>query len=208
MKHRLLLYILKFENHELIKIGITTELRKRIAQLRQMCDNPFDLVNSFIITGRKETVKILESQMLDDLRNDIPNTFPFQVDRNQPGNGITEVRLSRNLEIALDLVRGRVKLNTDIKIYKGIDFSGFYSAKIPRDFYPHNQEVGSILKPIGDLVNLEAQKLNIDPFVLLNEILFDRYKSQIQIKASAKSNFPDSGYFRVPHPRFKSDQSK
>lgn len=202
MKHNHLLYILKFANHNLIKVGISTDFRKRIEVLRQEYSDDFDLDNSFIITGRKETIRITEKQILDDLIQDVPAECPFD----DEASGCSEIRLSRNLDLIINLIQVKAELNKDICIIKGIDLSGFHSDIIPRELYPHTKEAYILLDRLNDLVIELAQQTKTPFIIALNEIVYQHFVSQGTLDPKKLKHQPETrNYFKVPHERLLLD---
>lgn len=203
MKHDLILYILRFVDQDLIKVGITTDLRRRIDLLRSDFKNQFDLINSYVATGRKETIKILEAQILDDLKRDIPDSLPFD----SGTTGSSEIRLSRNLPVIIKHIQNRMSINGDLTIFKGIDLSGFYSPNIPRDYYPHHEESSHYLSAIRNSIIELSKSRKVNPWVVINEILFEHFSASDSISPLVcDDQFPTENFYKVPHRRLIEDE--
>lgn len=197
MKHDLVVYILKFKSENLIKIGKTENLRQRIAEHRRHFQDEFDLVNSYVITGRKPSIHILEKQILDDLNNDIPPELDFIENH----KGASEIRYDRNLETILEIIKKRTELNCDVKIFYGIDLSGFASDLISNHFYPSEEEIESeVLSVSLGLMKEMAKERGTGILVVINEILFEYFVMTGRIKEKRSELRED--YFLVPDKRF------
>lgn len=193
IKHSLLLYILKFESKPWIKIGVSKNLGVRIKHFRKIYRDRFDLVESFVITGRTQTIKILESQLLDDSYEYVPDVIGET--RNLEGH--KEIRHSDILELIIPQFEQKAKLNTDLQLYSGIDLSGLKSDIIPRELFPHDTETYPVLKIISETIERTHDKKEYCYLLTLNEMLYQYLVSQGLFDKYPNDKKLKSGYFLV-----------
>ncbi len=129
MKHDLLIYILKLEYLPFIKLGKSENLRIRIKQIVKEYECLIDYNESYVIKASATYIKHQERQLLNDIPFDLTDEEyePFE-----NSTGSTELRKESNLEKIIEYFNLKKSLfKLDIDIIKGINFSGFYSPRIP-----------------------------------------------------------------------------
>lgn len=107
------LYILKFRNHDVIKIGITNNTTTRA---RALGLSHFDLENSYTIHGESSAIRRLEKQLHEDFRTN--KITPGK----QLSSGNTELFSSSIIEKVLAEIRHKIERfpHHNLQIMKGI----------------------------------------------------------------------------------------
>lgn len=143
------LYILKFQNFDLVKIGVTRGLNSRITTLEKELGVEFDLNESYLFyASNSRLIRALEMQFLHDLYNDfVPDTHPYCLPRHSKMT-YKEIRLDRNIENLLNLFLTKVnELDLPFDFYVGIDLSSIFSDIIPPEVIsPRNLGPQPIMK--------------------------------------------------------------
>ena len=174
IKHEQLLYILKFESKPWIKIGISKNLGNRIKQFRKDFGDNFDLVRSYVVTGRARTIELLERQLLDDLSGYVPS----DIDEVKHINGYKEIRKSGVLKTIINQIEQKSNLNSDLHLYTGIDLSGVKSKIIPRALFPHQYEASVVLRDLQTIIKEMNRPEGFSDILVINELLYEYLKVQ------------------------------
>lgn len=195
MKHDLLIYILKLEDLPFIKLGKSENLRIRIKQIVKEYECLIDYNESYVIKASTTYIKHQERQLLNDIPFDLTDEEyePFE-----NSTGSTELRKESNLEKIIEYFNLKKSLfKLDIDIIKGINFSGFYSPRIPERFYPIEKKATPLLKELGEQVQKIAQERGVDDFTAFNEILYEYFLMKKIIRSEEISNIR-MNYFHLP----------
>lgn len=199
MKHDPLIYIILFEGTPFMKIGRTECVASRLEQHQKNFQVDLDLDNSYIITAPSYQVKTLERQLLNDLTNDKPETYPFD-----PGTeGVSEIRLSRSVKALIEIWEQKQHLlNAHFQIYKGIDLSGFRSDLIPNEYYPVYTPAVFPIKKLQEAAFRFANENGKNLSQLYNEILYDYFVKNNYLPKKAAHELRDN-YFLVPNENYQ-----
>ena len=126
------LYILKFQKHDFIKIGITKNISSRIIKL----ENESGLtVNHYLsrvyANQRSQNIVLLERNLLA-----ITKTFDPKINWNKTFGGINEFRAGNCIDIIEKFIEQQKTYGIEYKLNIGIDVCGNYNHGIPKSFFP------------------------------------------------------------------------
>lgn len=168
----LILYIIKFEEAEFLKIGITTNLLSRIDQINNAVVKEINFKESIIIDSDKNSdIRLLEKNLLR-----ISEKERFELKSHSKVNGATEFRKCNCFEDLINFIELQKDFKIRYRIYNGIDISGNYTHNFPKAYFPPNIKTDGIsFVLMDDLKNYcEKKKINIKKFY--NQLLFDKAK--------------------------------
>ncbi len=171
----MVLYILKFKDFDLVKIGITGSLIHRVMTMQRDLKVEFDFYSSIIITAESNSrIKSMERQMLHDLKAyKIKQDNSFSLPK-EAKLTLSELRTAEKIPVVIKLLEEKVeKLNLPIKIHRGLNISGVKSKKIPEGLIPPNYPVYEISNPISDEINVLCEKEGKSFDTLLYEICYE-----------------------------------
>ncbi|RXG16556.1 hypothetical protein [Leeuwenhoekiella aestuarii] len=127
-----LLYILKFEKYDFIKIGITKNISSRILRLQNETGMYVDHLQSRVYTNPKsQEVVLLERNLLS-----ITKSFDPKVDWNKTFGGINEFRAGNCIDVIEKFIGEQKTYGKDFKLHIGIDICGNYNHGIPKSYFP------------------------------------------------------------------------
>ena len=187
----MVLYILKFKEHNLVKIGISSHLVDRVLFLQKDLNIEFDFYNSVIITADSNArIRVLEKQLLQDLKAfEVKQDHPFKIP-NGAKTKYTEIRSDCAVNTLLDILKLKImKLKLPLNIHTGLDISGIQSDVIPSEIIsPYEIDSNAIFS----VINLHAKKHNLCPNTILFEVLYlwaieQGYKFENKHKKRSKS---------------------
>lgn len=167
-------YILKLQDHDVVKIGITKNIQSRIVALEKDLGCDFDLMNSHLFTSTKsKSIRSLEHQLLHDTINDqLKRDHPFNLPEKSRIK-YTEIRKSDNVQTVVDLLNKKIKLlNLPVNYFEGIDISGFQSKIIPQEIIPFEYPIEDWYDVFQDqfIELMETEKRN--PLYILQDIIY------------------------------------
>lgn len=166
-------YVLKFQDHNLIKIGITNKLVNRVTFLEKDLGVEFDYMACHIFKGDSNSMRTLEKQLLYDTINDtVKEDHSFCLPA-KCSTKYTEIRTSDSIDTVIKLQLEKIqKLNLPIKHYYGLDISGFKSKVIPQELVPYDMPVSDDLDIFLEQVKEIVAKEKKPGMVAYQEILY------------------------------------
>lgn len=168
----LILYIIKFKEAEFLKIGITTNILKRLDQINSSIDQEINFKESIIIDSENNSdIRLLERNLLRISIND-----SIEIETNIKITGATEFRKNCCFEGLMNFIELQKTFKIKFTIYNGIDTCGNYTHSLPKTYFPfHIKTTGLSLVLIEDLKSYcKKKKIEINNFY--NQMLFDKAK--------------------------------
>ena len=150
----LTLYVLKFRDLPLIKIGKSKSLGRRINRFRKIYGEEFDLLHSYAV-GCHSAAKIhaLENELL---ANTIEFGMPEEyLDKFKNLDGSTEIRNESCLQLVLKLIRSKVRITGEFLIYTSISLEKNINSNLPLGIFNDFGETDYVP------VNLSAKLLEV-----------------------------------------------
>lgn len=190
-------YILKLQDHDLVKIGITKNIQSRITSLEKDLGTDFDLMESYLFTSkRSNSIRSLEHQLLHDTINDrLPRDHPFTIPEKSKLK-YTELRKADNVPKVVDLLVQKIELlNLPVKFYTGIDISGFQSEVIPAELIPYNIHVHNEFDLFFDEFKDLMEKEMRNPMHILQEVIYLGLKTKGVELISPRWNRKENCYY-------------
>lgn len=172
MSRKVILYLLKFNSKDLFKIGITTNLTRRIKCIENRTGWKVDFYDSEIITLKKNSqVRLLEQNLLQITQDHICR---FSED-SELGN-CSEYRHLEAWSLIKDYLDFNKKFYPQIKFFKGIDICGNYSSALPKVYFPPHIETNGISKVLNKDFFDYCKKEDINTYEIINELMYTKIK--------------------------------
>jgi len=167
------LYLLKFQDTNILKIGISKNIVFRISKLEKEADLIVDHYKSMVVTNPKASnLNLLEKNLLNftkDFKYHFPNDRKFA--------GIHEFRTDNCLNLINQFIVDQGVYGLKYKVYTGIDICGNYNTELPKVYFPifdSRKEISFVLRQ--DIYNY-CQEKGLDFHVFINNALFRAMKS-------------------------------
>ncbi|WP_405377511.1 hypothetical protein [Nonlabens sp. Asnod3-A02] len=159
------LYILHFQESNLIKIGYTKNISNRITAIEKGSQLIVDHHKSLVITYReKDKIVLLERNLLH-----ITSDFGRKMKVWNSFAGINEFRTNNCCNLLNQFIEDQKGYGIKYKIYKGIDICGNYSHLIPKAYYPVYYPVKGMPKLLKEdaLKFCEIQNIKLNDLINL-----------------------------------------
>ncbi len=184
---KIVLYILKFQNENILKIGITTNISFRISCIEKSSGFIVDHYKSMIITNPiKKNIRLLEKNLLN-----ITTDFQYKFEEKKYFGGINEFRKGNCVNLMLQFIKDQKDYGFKYKIYTGIDVCGQYTHTLPKAYFPIFYPVKGISSILKSDIKKYCKANGCDYYDFLNKSLYDSMKS---LGYGRETEMPIKGY--------------